>query len=604
MGYETVDATSIRVKIGRAAAQTVTRTVDQSEAVKRRKAYGDYSLPEIRVLGVPFGGPVQGRDEDGEAFHDGTDIWLSVGDVTPLTYYHGYGPDDPLEMQAVPAIIGVAKYTGADERGHWFDARLDESEPLALRITNAMGEGGGVRASSGAVSHLVRMGKAGLIDVWPVGELAVFDTNEWRLPANDYAVVEAKGITQPEIMPEEAAQVDDTKAASVQDEGKGEPDAAIQIEQVEHIKSLPVERLEVTKMDENTVQIDYEAMAKAMQPIVEQAVEAKLSTLRDEPPVKTGAVLTEAPAVIKARGEWDKDAFFKYLRTGKAALQEDTPTEGGYLVPNDFYPNIVAKRDEMSIPRRAGARVIGTSRDYIDIPVEDSSLAKFAITAEEAAVDQNEPTFGQVSVKVHKFTKLIKISEELLEDNAANLEAFLSDALARAWAETENYYTLVGTGSGQPQGVFIGGTAGLTFDGSGAIAVAEIPELYFKLGDGYISGAVWVMRNATLGYLQGLTGNNFQLVPTPASAGIGQTPFRLWNHDVFTSDSAAAIAASAKTVCWGNWNFYGLVERRGMRVRRLNELYAGNGQVGILATARWGGAVLQAEAFQYGTQHA
>jgi HK97 family phage major capsid protein len=39
-----------------------------------------------------------------------------------------------------------------------------------------------------------------------------------------------------------------------------------------------------------------------------------------------------------------------------------------------------------------------------------------------------------------------------------------------------------------------------------------------------------------------------------------------------------------------------------MSIRRLNELYAGNGQVGFLATVRFGGAVVQAEAIQYGTQ--
>ena len=36
----------------------------------------------------------------------------------------------------------------------------------------------------------MRYGEAGLIDVWPVGELAIFDTNEWRRPANELAVVE------------------------------------------------------------------------------------------------------------------------------------------------------------------------------------------------------------------------------------------------------------------------------------------------------------------------------------------------------------------------------------------------------------------------------
>jgi HK97 family phage major capsid protein len=46
-------------------------------------------------------------------------------------------------------------------------------------------------------------------------------------------------------------------------------------------------------------------------------------------------------------------------------------------------------------------------------------------------------------------------------------------------------------------------------------------------------------------------------------------------------------------------SFYTIGERVGMTVRRLNELYAGTGQVGILASIRVGGAVTQAEAFKH-----
>ena len=49
-----------------------------------------------------------------------------------------------------------------------------------------------VRASSGAVGHLVRFSEDGEITTWPVGELALFDINDWRKPANELAVFQAK----------------------------------------------------------------------------------------------------------------------------------------------------------------------------------------------------------------------------------------------------------------------------------------------------------------------------------------------------------------------------------------------------------------------------
>ena len=203
---------TLRIKISQ-NGQTVER---EPVEVKAQLQFDEYSGPELVVLGVPFGGPVMGRDVEGEAFTSKTDIWMQVGDTRPVTYLHGYGPDSPDEWQEKPVIIGTAKYTGVDDRGHWFRVRLDTGDPLSQRIIEAMTVNMPVRASSGAVGHLVRMEKlrAGLIEVWPVGELAIFDTNEWRLPANDFAVVTAKTELQ-------EAEAEASNGADVEDKESG-----------------------------------------------------------------------------------------------------------------------------------------------------------------------------------------------------------------------------------------------------------------------------------------------------------------------------------------------------------------------------------------------
>ena len=100
-------------------------TERDSNAEKRLKGTEDYLDVGWRVLGVPFGGPIKGRDLDGEAFHEDTDIGLKVGDQVNVTYYHGFGPDKPDERQEKPVIIGRATYTGKDDRGHWFEPMQD-----------------------------------------------------------------------------------------------------------------------------------------------------------------------------------------------------------------------------------------------------------------------------------------------------------------------------------------------------------------------------------------------------------------------------------------------------------------------------------------------
>lgn len=517
-------------------------------AEKRLKADNEYQDVGWRVLGVPYGGPIKGRDLDGEAFHEDTDIWLKTGDQVNVTYYHGFGPDEPDEKQERPVVVGRAIYAGKDERGHWFEPLFDFEEPLAQRIIKAGTQA--VRASSGALSYLVRMGKGGLINVWPVGELALFDVNEWRLPANDLAVIEAKSEDFSEALPE--AVVTAVDAVEVDE------DAITETKMID----IPEEVLEMSdeiltdEVKEQPEPFDAKAFAEDLKKSI-------IDELKAAPPVEKGQPTVKAPAVIDHVGEPDyRKAWYHYIRTGesadlrkaKAALQEGTTTEGGYLVPDDEYGSIIAKRDEESIISKLGLLRVTTDRDKFNFPAENTSMTKFTIVQEEGAITdaQEEPTFAQVDVVIYKFNKLIKVSEELMEDENSNLEAFLTNALGRALADTENYYALIGSGSSQPQGAFIGGTAGLTLDSASAIGAAEIPELMGKLGTAYHNGAAWVMDPATWFYLKGLTGNQFIFTDGVARlSGTVDGP-TLDGFPVVLNSNAADIGGGYKSLLFGN----------------------------------------------------
>ncbi len=248
-----------------------------------------------------------------------------------------------------------------------------------------------------------------------------------------------------------------------------------------------------------------------------------------------------------------------------------------------------------------GALAVGTSRDSLRFPAESTEQSEFAITAEEGDAEEDEPTFTGVDVTVYRFTKLVKVTVQLLADQAANLDQFLTRSFARKMSMTENKYFIAGTGSGQPQGALVGGTAGLTLDAIDVIGATEVPELFYKLASEYREEAAWTMQGATEGYLRGLTGNPFQFSPTPAATVSGKAMDGLLNRPVFNSAYMGALGTSTKSLLIGNWGFYGIAERQNLVVQRLNELYAVAGYVGLLASFRLGGAVLIGEAFQYAT---
>jgi HK97 family phage major capsid protein len=527
-------------------------------------------------------------------------------DTTPVFYHHG------MDGAIGKRVIGSGKLS-KDDIGVWVEAQLEMRDDYEKMIYE-LAQSGKLGWSSGVPGHLVereQVGKAYWIKMWLLGN----DASLTPTPAEPRnSAIPLKSLYEPEAAANESPVKADGDASVTEPIANSNfygpvytTDAGV---------PLPAKEIKMAENEEGKVvtpapEFDYEKLAE----MVVKKLDAP-GTAKSAPAVIKAENLGD-PDPYRALAMWARGGSAKGLGAlggklfgeneirfeGKAALQEASG-EGAELVPDDFFPQIVAKRDQASIARRAGARVLQTSRDIINIPVENSSMANFTITAEEAGYTENEPTFATVAVTVYKATKLIKISEELLEDDATNLDSFLVDGIGRSWAQTENEYVIAGTGSGQPQGLLYGGSVGYTFADTNSITATEIPSVFWSLGDPYHDGAVWIMKGSTAGHLQGLTGNNFQLVPTPymPTQMTGDIPMNLWGKPVFLSDSMPAVADNLKSILFANLNYYALVERRGLTISRNPYLYQANGQVGIFCSVRFGGAVLQSEAVKWGVQ--
>jgi len=263
-------------------------------------------------------------------------------------------------------------------------------------------------------------------------------------------------------------------------------------------------------------------------------------------------------------------------------------------VPDDFYNRIVEQRQELSFVRKAPVTRLVTNHDRILIPTEATAGTKLVVTAEEAAYDENEPVFGQVALTIYKFTKMIKVSEEMLDGDAVGLEAYIASVVARASAAAENYYCSIGTGTGMPQGIVAGATAsGITTASATAITAAELISAMGTVASPYHnSSSGFLMKGATKFYLQGLTGNPFQFINTPAGGDFMSYP-------AYIAPDMGGVATGQKSVVFGDFSMYAFAERQGVTLSRNPYLYQANGQVGLFVKQRFGGAVLQTLAFKY-----
>lgn len=540
--------------------------------------------------GVVFGG----YDLEGDTFTKSTDYQLDLVPIKPVFYDHTLGS----VKSALGAVINVEQKSEDDIDGLWIEAQLDRSREYVGEVIRLV-EKGVLGWSSGSIGHLVRRDKKS-IKTWPVVEWSLTPTpaEPRTIGANLLKAIAAINESL-QVLEQEPGDGSDSTITHVD----ADEDCKIQInESAKSTSEVITMTEELQTPAPKTEAIDYDRLIKGVTESVKSYVDEKFKVLSDEP-VKTAPAFMKIP---KYSDDAETDAFLHWIKTGrpasiyKAALQEGTASEGGVLVPDDFYNRIIAKRDELSIVRQAGALVIQTSRDVINVPVELTTSA-FTVAAEEGAYSESEPTFNSVAITIHKPTNLIKVSEELMEDNATNLDGFLSEMLGRSAAAWENAAHLVGTGSSTAYGIYAGGTAALTSDFATTIGASEIPELFSKLTEPYVPEAVWVMRWATYwNQINSLKGDPFQFMPTPAG---GAWNYQLLGKRVLFSDQNQAFAASQKSMCVANFRYYAVAERRGFRISRNPWLYQGNGQIGLFTSFRQGGSVLQAEAFQYLTNH-
>ena len=327
------------------------------------------------------------------------------------------------------------------------------------------------------------------------------------------------------------------------------------------------------------------------------AIEAELNRAVNEP-IKEAPEKPTAPEKTGRASNAYREDFGRHLR-GKQpvhnVLSESTDADGGYLVPEEFESFIVSGLDEANVIRSI-AKVITTNNDR-KIPVAvGHSVA--AWTAENAAYTESNPTFGQKEIDAFKLTDLIRISVELLQDAAFPLEQYIANEFARAFGAAEEQAFCVGTGSGQPTGIFTanGGTVGVTAAAANAITADELISLVYALKAPYRRNAKFLVNDATVSAIRKLKDLNGAYLWQP-SVQAGQ-PDKLLGYELYTSPYVPVMAASALTVAFGDFKNYWIADRAGRTVQRLNELYATNGQIGYVATERVDGKVILPEGIQ------
>ena len=292
------------------------------------------------------------------------------------------------------------------------------------------------------------------------------------------------------------------------------------------------------------------------------------------------------------------DAFRSYMRTGEIREQSLSGSEGGYTVAPDvsFYGRVIeAMKAWGGVEQNAQVLTTSTGAD-LPIPTDDDTANVGLLVSEAGSHASGKAvTLGQTTLKAYLLSsKIVKVSWQLLQDSQINWESFLAAKFAMRLARGKNAYLTTGTGSSQPQGIQYASTTGRTC-ASGYTTTCtpdDLIRLYHSVDPAYRVNGKWMMADGTALILRLLKDGDGQYIWKPGLAD--DRPDMLLGKPVVINPDMPEMTTSLKPIIFGDFSNYLVRNVAGIEVKRLNELYAANGQIGLLAFIRFDGALVDA----------
>lgn len=269
-------------------------------------------------------------------------------------------------------------------------------------------------------------------------------------------------------------------------------------------------------------------------------------------------------------------------------LQEGVDADGGYLVPEEYDKRLIDVLEEENILRALGTKLTTAGDHKINVAATKPAASWIE---EGQELTWGDSTFSQILLDAHKLHVAIKVTEELLYDNAFGLENYIITQFGKALANAEEDAFLNGDGKGKPTGIFAKtGGENVTAEVA-AFTGDELINLVYTLKRPYRKKAAFIMNDKNLAVLRKLKDANDQYLWQP-SLKEGE-PERLLGYPVYTSAYAPADA-----IAFGDFSYYNIGDRGSRSFKKLTELFAGNDMVGFVAKERVDGKLILPEAVQ------
>ncbi len=258
-----------------------------------------------------------------------------------------------------------------------------------------------------------------------------------------------------------------------------------------------------------------------------------------------------------AQDRLEKEYGSQFNSWQKAALAEASGVAGGYIVPPDFYQQLLAINAEQNTFRqRAFVQPMASATlqfPYLDITtVQAGGVSPFFggvqayWTAEAQTRTETEPQFKMMELKANELSGYSVSSNVLLDDAAFGLEKFLMTLFGAALAWFEEYAYLQGNGVGKPLGVLNANAAiQVTRNTAGHFYFSDIANMLAKLLPGSYTRAVWYVSPTGVSDLIQLKDGANRAIFLSIDQGVTKPPvWKLLNLPVVITEKLPALGTT------------------------------------------------------------
>jgi len=271
---------------------------------------------------------------------------------------------------------------------------------------------------------------------------------------------------------------------------------------------------------------------------------------------------------------------------------------GGHTVPQGFIPAFEQAMTDASGMLQVAD--IWRSPDAREVPwptTDDTAVEAELLGENSEAATDDEPTFGATIFRSRKLSsKLVKVSHELLRDSSINLASELGKILGARIGRRLNRLCTTGlSAGGQPQGIVVGSTLGVTAASATSIAFDELIDLMHSVDVAYrvaSENCGWMMSDTTAAHLRKKKDGEGNYI-WQQSTQLGQ-PDRLLGWPTTINSHMASVASGAIPILFGAMKKYKIRLIAQLRLRRLVERYAEFDQEGFLSFQSFDAALLDA----------